>query len=146
MTLQTRSNSSTIPRVTHITTMLPLDTWTTPEQRVTPCETLVADTWLGTTLTPRTSVSQLTETTTATSPSQQESSQSQTLLRSSLVRPTDNQLVTTVHTVTTGTSTRPDVTQTSTCHLVSSLTTSRSLSMEMTATIDCESAVTVTST
>ena len=47
-----------------------LDTWTIHEPEATPCETLVADTWLETIHTLQISVSQLTETTTDTSPSQ----------------------------------------------------------------------------
>ena len=58
----------------------------------------------------------------------------------------DVQQDTTAHTATTGTNTRPDVTQTSICHLASSLITSRSPSMVTTAMTVSVSDETVTST
>ena len=141
-----RLNSNTIQLATLTTIMQLLVTWTIHEPEATQCETLVAATWLETIHTLRISVSQLTETTTDTSPSQQASSPLPTLQKSSLDRPMDSQQVTTVPTATTGTNTKRDVTQTLTCHLASRLTTSRSPLTETTATIDSALAATVTST
>ena len=146
MTSPTKLSSSTTRPVTHTTITQLLVTWITHEPVVTPCETLVADTWLVTTRTRQTSVFPLTVPTTDTRPSQQVSSPLPTLPKLSLEPPTVVQQDTTVHTVTTGTNTRPDVTQTSICHQASRLTTSRSPLTVTTATTDSASVVSVTST
>ena len=146
MTSQTKLSSSTTRLVTHTMTTLQLVTWITHEPVVTPCATLVADTWLVTTRTRQTSVFPLTAPTTDTRPSQQVSSPLPTLPKLSLEPPTAVQQDTTVHTATTGTNTRLDVTQTSICHPASSSTTSRSPLTVTIATTDSVSAVSVTST